>query len=90
MELRVRDVVANIRCKGMETPFDINDMHNGYGCKVTFGLGTNDCGNQECEECFNTLITNLEERDIRSMEKDDYSDPCDGCDEDCEGCEYND
>jgi hypothetical protein len=87
MELRVRDVASNMRCKGNETAYDINNMHDSLGCKSAFRLGTSSCGNQSCKECFDTLITDLEKRDINATRGDD---PCDGCDEDCDGCEYND
>lgn len=62
MELRVRDVVANKRYKGA-THKQINDMHNSHGCKSEFGVGNNRCRGQLCEDCFDTLMSNLEYRD---------------------------
>lgn len=92
MDLRVRDVVANIRHKGKATDEQIDDRP--VICKTRFKLGHDTCGQRSCIECFDIKMVDLEREDDTAQEYyDNYEEEneergCHNCDgQNCGDCD---
>ena len=87
-DICVKHVQANIICKGRETKYNIDNMHNSAYCKEHYQLGTGSCYGRCCEECMDTPMYYLEESDADVDRMQNEEATCDNCEaENCGACE---
>ena len=88
MELKVKDVYANVHYKGKVGDAQINEHRNN--CKDLHRIGVCVCGERSCGTCFDTLITDIAREDAiaqAQQEAWDREDRCDGCNHNnCDDC----